>query len=258
MKVKKILSIEEAASKVGLSVAVDDIAFVMEQIKQEQERKCKGNGRGAKLMKTLLSILRDREKRSSIEKELRLSNVEDFGTNKLGEYLAPFRPTHDYKCGSEIVVKLAKISNNDTVYELGSGDARMLAEISRLTGCQGIGIELNKKLVEESREMLRNSNLEERVSIVHGDFCSVQMIANQHTVVYLYVTANGMQIIAPLLIPVLKAGGRVVSYTFAVKSYPCIGNNFHENILLKPTRVLTLPNVPRPYGKYYLYDKSSL
>jgi SAM-dependent methyltransferase len=209
-------------------------------------------------LRALLSILRDKGKRAEIEKKMKLSNVNDFGENQMGEYLAPFRPTHDYERGAEIVIKLAAVTARDTVYELGSGDARMLAEIARRSGCQGVGVELNQNLVDESNKMLAVSGLTGRVRVERGDFCGCTIKAAATTVVYLYVTAEGMEILAPKLVPVLKAGGRVVSYTFAVQSKAMGRGLGGKGAHMRPVVVRRLEGVPAPYGKYYLYDRSSV
>lgn len=200
-------------------------------------------------IKALMSILRDKEKRTEVERKLGLSNIDDFSSKN---YLAPYRCTHNYQSASQIIISLANISQADTVYELGSGDARVLAEISQHTGCHGIGIELNETLVEKSRKMLDDNNLCDRVHIISCDFCSAEIKATSNTVVYLYVTAQGIESLYPKLISVLKGGGRIVSYTFALL---CKG---HSTQSLHPVTIKQLPGVPQPYGKYYYYDSTSL
>src|SRR6185295_12265546 len=69
----------------------------------------------------------------------------------------------------ERMLELAGTRADDLVVDLGSGDGRIVIAAARKYGARGLGIELDGKLVEKSRENARRMKLEERVRFVEGD-----------------------------------------------------------------------------------------
>ena len=63
---------------------------------------------------------------------------------------APFLPTPNYVI-AEILAK-ARVGKDDILYDLGSGDGRIVIEAARKTGCRAVGIEIDADLVDDSRQ----------------------------------------------------------------------------------------------------------
>ena len=64
---------------------------------------------------------------------------------------APFVRTPDYVI-AEILSK-AGVGKDDILYDLGSGDGRIVIEAAKKTGCRAVGIEIDSDLVDDSRSM---------------------------------------------------------------------------------------------------------
>lgn len=71
------------------------------------------------------------------------------------------------------MIDVAHLSNQDTVYDLGSGDGRIVIAAAR-RGANAVGIEINPKLVKQSRASIREQGLT-RARIVEGDFFKVSL-----------------------------------------------------------------------------------
>src|SRR5215472_13263220 len=89
-------------------------------------------------------------------------------------YLADFRqPDVPFITTPDDVVAamldLAEVTEADTVYDLGSGDGRVLIAAARDRGARAVGIEIDPDLVARSREAIREAGLEGRVRVHRGD-----------------------------------------------------------------------------------------
>src|SRR4051794_36838673 len=81
------------------------------------------------------------------------------------ERYSPFVPTEE----SDVVrmLKLAELRDGDVVFDLGSGDGRIVLEAARRqSGVRGRGIEMDEKLVAESRESAQAAGLRDRVQFI--------------------------------------------------------------------------------------------
>ena len=132
-------------------------------------------------------------------------------------YLIDFRaPDVPFVTTPPEVVKamldLAEVSAKDTVYDLGSGDGRIpIAAAER--GAKAVGIELDPKLADESREKVRAAGLSDRVSIRRGDIFKNDL--TPATVVTMYLKPLVNKQLRPQL-DQLRPGTRVVSHMFSM------------------------------------------
>jgi SAM-dependent methyltransferase len=130
--------------------------------------------------------------------------------------LAPFDPTPQ-----EVVQRmlaLAQIKKNDIIYDLGSGDGRLLIAAAKQYGVHGVGFEIDAGLVKLSRENARREGVEKLVEIRQQDFLSANLAPA--SVVTLYLSYDGNLAVREQLIRQLKPGARVVSYTFDMGDWP--------------------------------------
>jgi hypothetical protein len=124
----------------------------------------------------------------------------------------PFITTPD-----EVVERMLRLANTnaaDTVIDLGSGDGRIVIAAAQKFGARGIGIELDTRLVAQSRENAREAGVADRVSFVEGDVMATDI--SQGTVVTIYLLPFLIDKLQPRFLAELKPGTRVVSHSFGM------------------------------------------
>lgn len=113
----------------------------------------------------------------------------------------------------EAMLELARVTRDDVVYDLGSGDGRIPITAARKYGARGVGVELDPALVRLSEENALKAGVQPLVRFVEGDLFEQDF--SEATVVALFLYP-GMNI---QLIPRLRAlrpGSRIVSHHFAM------------------------------------------
>lgn len=146
--------------------------------------------------------------------------------------LAPFDPTP--RDVVERMLTLAGVKQGDVVYDLGSGDGRILIAAAKKYRVRGVGFEIDPGLVKLARENARREGVEKLVEIRQEDFLIADL--SPATVVTLYLSDDGNLAVRPQLMHQLKPGTRVVSYTFdmgdwqpkVAQSYRDAGGNSHQ------------------------------
>ncbi len=113
---------------------------------------------------------------------------------------------------------LAGVKKGDVVYDLGSGDGRVVIAAARIYGVKAVGLEIDPGLVKLARENVREQGLEKLVEIRQQDFLSADL--SGATVVTLYLSYDGNLALRPKLMRELKPGARVVSYIFDMGDWP--------------------------------------
>ena len=86
------------------------------------------------------------------------------------------------------MLELASVTKDDVVYDLGSGDGRIVIIAAQKYGARGVGIELDPKLVEVSRQVAREAELSDRVTFIQGDLFQADISAA--TVVTLFLSPS--------------------------------------------------------------------
>jgi len=110
------------------------------------------------------------------------------------------------------MLRLAAVTADDVVYDLGSGDGRILIAAARDRGARGVGLEIDPALVRESTERARRLGLGERLSFRQQDLFQADL--GPATVVTLYLSAELNRRLRPKLLSELRPGARVVSHNF--------------------------------------------
>ncbi|MBI4467242.1 MAG: class I SAM-dependent methyltransferase [Acidobacteria bacterium] len=108
----------------------------------------------------------------------------------------------------EAMLKLAQVGPDDLVFDLGSGDGRIVIMAAERFGARGVGIELDSVLVANSRLAVREKGLEERVKILEANFLDVDF--SPATVVTIYLPKIAIDTLRPHLEQHLRPGTRVV------------------------------------------------
>ena len=112
---------------------------------------------------------------------------------------------------ADAMLRLANVTADDVVYDLGSGDGRIPIIAAQKYGAKGVGIELDPLLVEQSWRTANEAEVAHRVSFKVGDLFEADLSAA--TVVTLYLSTSIMKTLEPKLRS-LKPGTRIVSHQF--------------------------------------------
>jgi protein-L-isoaspartate O-methyltransferase len=115
------------------------------------------------------------------------------------------------------MLSLAGVSGKDTVYDLGSGDGRIVIMAAERFGAKAVGVEIDEELVMKARDRVKELRLENRVQIVQQDLMDVDLSPASVVTLYLLWTSNKK--IKPNLEASLKAGTRVVSHDFQIEGW---------------------------------------
>ncbi|HYL91169.1 MAG TPA: methyltransferase domain-containing protein [Burkholderiales bacterium] len=117
----------------------------------------------------------------------------------------------------ERMLELAGTRPGDLVADLGSGDGRIVIAAARKYGARGLGIELDAKLVEQSRDNARKAGVADRVTFVQGDVLEADF--SKATVVTVYLLPNLISQLEPRFLSQLRPGTRIVSHSFRMESW---------------------------------------
>jgi len=134
-----------------------------------------------------------------------------FRPNRLAPYVPSPPPV------VERMLALADVSKQDTVYDLGSGDGRIVIKAAQQFGAKAVGIEIDEKLVGKARKRIAELKLDDRVHILQKDLMEVDLSPASVVTLYLLWTSNKK--IRPNLEKSLQAGSRVVSHDFLIEGW---------------------------------------
>lgn len=116
------------------------------------------------------------------------------------------------------MLRLADVKENDVVYDLGSGDGRIVIEAARRFGARGVGIDIDPERVREANENARAAGVADRVRFVQQDMFEADL--REATVVTLYLVPQFNQRLRPKLLRELPPGARVVSHQYDMGDWP--------------------------------------
>jgi uncharacterized protein (TIGR03000 family) len=111
------------------------------------------------------------------------------------------------------MIKMAKITKDDVVYEPGPGDAKVLIAAVKAGAKKAVGIELDPKKAAEANENIKKNKLEDKIKIIEGDALKDRDYS-EATVVFLYMGNEFNSLLKPILEKQLKPGTRIVSHRF--------------------------------------------
>lgn len=115
------------------------------------------------------------------------------------------------------MLELAKVTSNDVVYDLGSGDGRIVITAAQKYGARAVGVEINPDLYRQSSDHIKELGLQERVQIKCEDMFDVSV--RPATVVMLYLLTSFNEKLRPMLERELHPGTRIVCHDFHVPGW---------------------------------------
>jgi precorrin-6B methylase 2 len=130
------------------------------------------------------------------------------------ENLAPYIPTPE-----DIVDRMlnaAHIKAGETVYDLGSGDGRVVIAAAQKYGAKAVGVEIRPDLCRQAEARIKALGLEDRVTMVEGSALRIDLTPAD--VVTMYLLTNSNERLKPSL-ERMKPGSRVISNEFPVRGW---------------------------------------
>lgn len=110
------------------------------------------------------------------------------------------------------MLELAKVGKGDVVYDLGSGDGRIVITAAKEHGARGVGIDLNPERVAEARANAKEAGVADQVEFRQADLFKTDL--SKADVVTLYLLTSVNHKLRPQLWKQLDVGTRVVSHAF--------------------------------------------
>lgn len=125
---------------------------------------------------------------------------------------APWWRTKDHEIRQAL--KLAKVSKKDTIFDLGSGDGRVLIVAAKEFGAHGIGIEIDPLRFIISKLAVRISRISDKVKIIRGNFFKQDL--SSATVVFAYLVPKALERLKPKLLKELRLGTKIITLKYEI------------------------------------------
>src|SRR3984893_395662 len=129
--------------------------------------------------------------------------------------LAPYYPTP--LTVVEKMLDLGGLKAGEKMFDLGSGDGRIVIMAAQKYRADATGIEMVDDLYRQSMEKIRSLGLQKNARIIHGDIFKQDYSTANLVTVYLLPTSNDK--VRPLLEKQLKKGTRIVSHDFPFRDW---------------------------------------
>ena len=144
----------------------------------------------------------------------------DAQTTALAQQTPPRRPDVIWLPTEDAVVtamlKLAEVTKDDVVYDLGCGDGRIVIAAAKQFGAHGVGIDIDPERIKEANAAAQRAGVGSRVKFIEGDLFDPAIKISDATVVMLYLLPSLNARLRPRLQGELKPGARVVSHAFSM------------------------------------------
>ena len=145
----------------------------------------------------------------------------------------PYVPTHEMLV--EAMLEVAKVGKNDVLYDLGSGDGRIVITAAKKYGTRGTGIDLDPVRIAEANENAQKAGVTHLVKFIQGDIFEANFA--DATVVTMYLLPDVNLKLRPKILA-LKPGTRIVSHNYDMGDW-------------KPLRTLNINVSDTPHQIYF-------
>jgi ubiquinone/menaquinone biosynthesis C-methylase UbiE len=122
----------------------------------------------------------------------------------------PYLPTTP--AAVQAMLKLAGVTRDDVVYDLGCGDGRIVIAAAKLYGAHGVGVDIDPQRIQDANENARKAGVERLVRFEQNDLFQADI--REASVVTLFLLTSVNARLRPKLLRELRPGTRVVSNTF--------------------------------------------
>ncbi|MBE3125951.1 MAG: methyltransferase domain-containing protein [Acidobacteria bacterium] len=129
--------------------------------------------------------------------------------------LAPWVPTPQPIV--DRMLELASLSGKDVLYDIGCGDGRIVITAARRYGVRGVGIDIDKAMIDESERDAESAGVERQVKFICMDATKADI--SEATVVSLYLLPESNALMRPLLEAQLRPKSRVVCHNYTIPGW---------------------------------------
>jgi len=136
------------------------------------------------------------------------------------------------------MLELAEVKKTDVVYDLGSGDGRIVIRAAKKFGVKAVGIEMDSLLLAKARKDAKEAGVSRLVQFRAED--ALEADISRATVVTLYMLPWFNEAMKPSFKKFLKPGTRIVAHDFGIEGW-------------KPDKILKLPEPEKKFGGYLHY-----
>ena len=145
----------------------------------------------------------------------------------------PYVPTHENIVAE--MLKVAGVGKNDVLYDLGSGDGRIVITAAKQFGTRGVGIDLDPERIKDANENATKAGVTGRTKFILGDIFQADF--REATVVTMYLLPEVNMRLRPKLLSDLRPGTRIVSHNYDLGDW-------------KPRRTI---KITLPDGDHWVY-----
>jgi predicted RNA methylase len=110
------------------------------------------------------------------------------------------------------MLEVAAVTKDDVVYDLGSGDGRIVISAAKKYGVRGVGVDIDPQRIKEANANAVQAGVADRVKFIEQDLFKTDL--KEASVVTLYLLPEVNLRLRPKLLRELKPGTRVVSHAF--------------------------------------------
>jgi cyclopropane fatty-acyl-phospholipid synthase-like methyltransferase len=115
------------------------------------------------------------------------------------------------------MLRLGNVTDQDTVYDLGCGDGRIIIAAAKKCGARGVGVDIEPYRVAESQSNARAAGVEQLVTFKYQDAMTVDL--STATVVMVYLVQWSTEKLRPVIQKTSRAGTRIVSHNFGIADW---------------------------------------
>jgi hypothetical protein len=129
--------------------------------------------------------------------------------------LAPWVPTPQPVV--DRMLELAGVTGKDVLFDIGCGDGRIVITAARRYGARGVGIDIDKAMIESSERNAKAAGVERQVKFICMDATKADI--SEATVVSLYLLPESNALMRPILETQLRPKSRVVCHNYAIPGW---------------------------------------
>ena len=131
------------------------------------------------------------------------------------DQLAPYYPTPQIVVDK--MLQLGGLKAGEKMFDLGSGDGRIVIMAAQKYKADATGVELNASLVRQSMDRIKTLGLVSSARVIHGDLLQQDYSSADLLTVYLLPVGN--ELVTPILEKQLKKGARIVAHDFEFSAW---------------------------------------
>lgn len=136
------------------------------------------------------------------------------------------------------MLELAEVKKGDVVYDLGSGDGRIVIRAAKKYGVRAVGIEMDSLLLDKAKKDAKEAGVTHLVEFRSEDALKADL--SKATVVTLYMLPWFNEAMKPSFMKYLKPGARIVAHDFGIEGW-------------EPDKTEKLPEPEQKAGGYLHY-----